>query len=568
MARRTSLLMIVLALAVVVGCSDEDTNQVPEVIILEPEDGHHFTSDPGMVTIAVNDDGNWFAEILLDDGVIATLRDTTSTRLPLGLYADGEPHTIEAYATDYLGARGTASPVTVTIDPSLQTVPQIIELAAQDGEEHGLRLVWLEFPGTEQYRYEVARTDAFESLLVSGLTTATSTALPLPVASLAYVRIQARHQDGGVSDWSRTRRYDGTEAWRQQFPLAGPQVGTGVIPAADGTIRLLSYGLSDPGLESAMVQIVTLAEDRASWDVLDVLDASYQVRNHVLTDDRVLLLGGVRTVGAGFLAAVTLDGDMVWRRAVHEFDPSAIFTDGAGQVLAAGRDRRAGQPGGVVASIDMATGTVAITATFALEVDRFVTAAWPASDGGSILAGRLPETDDGAFGGVWVRGVGSGGAVEWDLVLGIEDRWLPRGYARDDAGNLLLTGIAHRGGADERAGFLVCLDDRGHFRWQITDSDWLVFTAAVADGTGRWTVAGARRKDIDGESSTGNAALQSFSSEGEPLWEVPYADGLPSQAWSVAPHPDGGWLTAGFVKGGGGDFDLDLLRVDDRGAFD
>jgi hypothetical protein len=49
-------------------------------------------------------------------------------------------------------------------------------------------------------------------------------------------------------------------------------------------------------------------------------------------------------------------------------------------------------------------------------------------------------------------------------------------------------------------------------------------------------------------------------------WEIRHASGPDSQGWSLAPHEGGGWWVAGTGTGNG--FDVDLLRVDDRGALE
>ena len=180
--------LLTATLLVLGGCSEEDENSPPEAIIVFPEDGHHYAAEPGLVEAAVRDDGEVpLVEVRLDGVVVSSLADTLTTRLPLGRYADGLPHEITVRAYDAEGLTGDAGPITVTIDPALQTVPQIVEVAPAADDATRLQASWLSFPGASGYAWEAAPTAEFATLLDSGDTADTAVTVARSDADLVYL---------------------------------------------------------------------------------------------------------------------------------------------------------------------------------------------------------------------------------------------------------------------------------------------------------------------------------------------------------------------------------------------
>jgi hypothetical protein len=556
------LLPLAAALLVLGGCSEEDENSPPEAIIVFPEDGHHYTTEPGLVEAAVRDDGEVpLVEVRLDDVVVSSLADTLTTRLPLGRYADGLPHEITVRAYDAEGLTGDAGPITVTIDPALQTVPQIVEVAPA-ADASLLEVSWLPFPGATGYAWEAAPTAEFSTLLDSGETADAMATVARGDADLVYLRVRAE-LSGASTGWSRTRRYDAVAGWRRSYELAGSQMATAIIPAADGSLRLLSHGVVEARVARAEVELLAVAADGELQAVYPLLDASHEPTTHLVTDDGQLLLGGVRDDGAGFLAAFSLDGDERWRREITDWEPTALLREHDGALRVVGADLRDGARGGVIMTLDPADGGAAEHARFDLEAGRRVRVAWARPDTGWVVAGT-----PGLYDGVFARGLDAAGEREWNLRLGTADRWLLRGHGTDGQGRYLLTGIAFRETPSSRYGYVASIDDRGRLRWLYGATSWHLFGAVRPTGDGQWTAVGARRRFVTDETWLYDTALMGLSDAGARLWDVQHRLGEESQGWGLAPHPQGGWYATGFTTPDRTRYEVDLLRVDDRGQLD
>ncbi len=566
-------------LLAVAACGDDDDNQPPTAEIVYPDPGHVYTTAPDSVVVDARDDsGVSRVEITLDGTVISTDRAAPySTRLPLGRYADGQEHVLDATAYDAQGAEGDAGAIRVAIHPSLQTIPQIAGFGPREDGFAEVALRWLTFPGpVTRYEWELAASDAFAEVLAAGDTADTTAVLPLPVDGLAYARVRAVLADR-VTDWSRTGRYSGLATTRERYVLAGQQLATRIVRAADGTLRILSHGVPHHRVPEAPAQLLQLDAALDLAAVSDLLSPDHQVLASLAgpgdpADD--LVLAGRRLDGTGFVAVVALaDGQVTGQQSSAILAPGALAARD-GTVHAFGRDLRDGDvPGGVIATVGPG-GALSETATFALESGRDVQRAWPLPDGGWFLAGQLPavrpdaDEPDEYPGGIWVRGLGADGSERWSVRLGSADRWLLRGGGADASGRHLLTGIAFREDFFSRYGFVACVDATGDLLWTVTDRDWHLFADAEPDAAGRWTVVGARRRSIGDRVWQYDTGLHGFSAHGAPLWEIQHQASHESQGWSLLAHPDGGWWAAGTVTSDGDAYDVDLLRTDDRGAID
>ncbi len=566
-------------LLAVAACSDDDDNQPPTAEIVYPDPGFVYTTTPDSVVVDARDDsGVRRVEITLDGTVISTDRTAPySTRLPLGRYADGQEHVLDATAFDAQGARGDAAAIRVTIDPSLQTVPQVAQFAPPEDGFAEVVLRWLTFPEpVTRYEWELAASDAFAEILAAGDTADTAAVMPLPVDGLAYARVRAVLADR-VTDWSRTARYSGLATTRERYVLAGPQLATRVITAPDGTLRILSHGVPRHRVAEAPAQLLQLDGSLDLVSVTDLLATDRQVLASLAGPDGSvgdLFLAGRVAGGGGFVARATLaDAQVAMEQNTGLLAPGALASRD-GTVFAFGADLRGeDRPGGVIATV-AADGEVAEAATFALADGREVQEAWPLPDGGWFLAGSLPpvapdaDEPDQYPGGIWARGIGPDGGERWSVRLGTADRWLLRGGGADASGRYLLTGIAFREDFFARYGFVACIDAAGDLLWTVTDRDWHLFAQAAPDAAGRWTVVGARRRSIGDRVWQYDTGLHGFSPFGAPLWEIQHQASHESQGWSLAAHPDGGWWAAGTVTSDGNAYDVDLLRTDDRGAID
>lgn len=562
-------LLLLLALPLVFGCSEDDENDPPRVAITSPDDGHRFTDAATEVTLSAEDDNAVsILELRLDGQVVVTMDgDEDSAVLPLGRWADGLDHELQARAHDTDGATGDSGVMTISIDPSLQTIPQITGLSP-DAEAPGeLAATWLAYPDAQIYLYEFARTDGFVDLLASGSTDELGVNVVVDDASLVYLRVSAM-TDGVQSDWSRTFRYDGTSGWRQRYELSGKQLGTALLTSSDGMLWLLSHAVRETRVDRAAVELLRVSPTGEAGGVRSLLDATHLPTAHALTADDRLLLTGVTDAAGGFVAAFDLDGAQLWYHTVAELDPTALLHNDGDLYWLAGADQRDGASGGVIGMLDAATGEIAGLMAFDLEAGARPLVLWPHADGGWVVAGQLADAGDQEFGGMFASHVDLSGDVLWRIRVGAGDRWLLRGHGSNGTDQFCLGGIAYRTEQRQRYGFVVNFDDQGRLRWQIGDYDWHLFSDLVALPDGRWTAAGARRRYVDSDNWLYDAALASFSGGGQMLWEMQHQSGAESQSYDLAPHPDGGWYVLGFMTPDRGEFDLDLLRVDDLGELE
>lgn len=563
----TLMLMLLLAVG---GCSDDDENEPPRASILFPPDGYRYDGVTSLVELDVTDDGYVpLVELRLDGNVVSSLRDTMRTQLPVGLWADGLDHVLEARAHDAEGLTGDSTPITISVDPALQTIPQVISAVADPQAAGELQITWLAFPGAVGYAWEVARTDAFTSLLASGETTELAVNVPLDDTKLAYVRLRA-DLGSRVTEFSRIARYDGVAGWRQRFELPGRQLGAAIVNAPDGSLRLLSHGVVNArvGIGTAAVELLSVSSTGELLATHRLLAEAYVPTSHLVDAAGNLLLAGMNTDGGGFLAAFSLDGQLLWQRAPSDTEPTALMHAADDGVWVFGADGRDGVPGGVVHALDPDTGDLAELATFELEAGRRVLAAWPRSGTGWVVAGVLPDLDSLDNGGVFARGLDDAFATAWNLRLGEADRWQWRGHGTDGDGQYVLGGIAFVPNARSRYGFLVNFDDRGRLRWQLGETSWHLYGQILPMEDGSWVAVGAQRRFLDSNNWLYDTALRGLSAAGLPLWEIQHRLGEESQGFALAAHPDGGWYVSGFTTPDRREYDADLLRVDDRGELE
>ncbi len=568
--REVACLAALSTLVLVAACGSDDEDRPPQAEIAYPEPGTMFTSAPdSVVVIATDDRGVARVEIRLDGRLLSTrTRAPFSTRLPLGLYADGRPYRLTATAYDGRSQVGEAAPVEISIDPALQTVPQITAWGpASRLAEASYRLAWLPWPGVlGHFEWEVARDAAFAVIVASGTTVDTVATVPLDGQALAYARVRAAGPSQ-ISGWSRTARFSGLVTWRRHHVLAGQQLGAALFGAPDGSLRVLSHGAAQHQVPRAPLTLLAVS---ATGDLLGstVLDASQQQLSASIVDGGGnLVMAGLREDGGPFLAAATLEGQVLWSVAPSLMLPTALVLDDGGGVLAVGNDRRDGQPGGVIGVVG-AGGEVDPLVTFPLAIDWQAQHAWQRPAGGWVLAGTVAGEADAATGGIWLMGVGVGGDALWTVRLGTAHRWLLRGGGADpQAGQYVLGGIAMRANVRDRYGFLLGVDQQGLVRWQVQDGGWHQFVSAVREPSGDWVVAGARRREVGNNAWELDVALRGLSQAGATIWEASHPLGPESQGWALMAHPAGGWYVAGARSLDRVNHDVELLRVDDRGAL-
>lgn len=564
----TALLMLA-ALLSLAGCSDDDPNQPPRVSIIFPGDGYTYDGTTSLAEVEVTDDGAVAGvELRLDDLVVSSLDDERQTQLPVGRWADGLEHELRAHAVDAEGLTGDSSPVTVRFATSLQTIPQIVDATPAAGAPGELSVTWLAFPGAMSYRWQAARTDAFADLLGEGEVDGLTVSVPVGDVNLVYLRVQAVF-DVGASEFSRTFRHDGTTGWRQRYAVPDRQLGTAVFTAPDGSLRLLSQGLVNARVGEAAVQLLHVTATGELVTSHTLLARDYRPTSHLLTADGHLLLAGLHLGGPGsWLASFTLDGEQRWLTELDGTEATALMAADGGEYWLFGTDTRDDAMGGVVQQIDLASGALTELGVFQLEAGRRILVAWSRPGGGWVIAGSLPTFADLSDGGLFARGLDGALATDWNLRLGEADRWELRGHGTDGNGQYVLGGIAFTEVERSRYGFLVSLDHRGRLRWQLGETAWHLHGQIIAGEDGRWTVVGAKRRYTDSNHWLYDTALRGLSEAGLPLWEIQHRSGEESQGFGLAAHPEGGWYAVGFMTPDRAEYDVDLLRVDDRGELE
>lgn len=573
---RTETLIVacLLAASLLAACGGDDTDQPPRAVIVHPQPGDHLTIAPDSVVVQADDDrGINRVEMFLDGQLIATVgRAPYQTLLPLGTYADGRPHVLRARAYDSRAQTGEAPSVAITIDPALQTVPQITSLAPAASAPSALRLAWLPWPhGPATFAWEAARDDGFARILASGSASDTLVQLSLDPTGIVYARVRAVTAEA-TSGWCRPARHSGLATWRRQYAAAGPQLGCAMWMTAGGDLLILSQGADGHPVDRAAVQALSLTAQGELLAIEDLLPDSDRPTARLMSEAGCLIMAGRREPGASFLAGCDPGGGR-WVVQPQIMATTALVETAAGDLLAIGADRRPGKAaaaGGLFAAVT-GQGDLAFVASFPLLDSYEVRQAWARPDGGYVLAGQVLAEGAGSYGGVWLLGLAPADAgaheILWSVRLGTAERWLLCAAGTDGAGNFVVAGAGRPTETASRYGFLAAVDQQGRVRWQVTDRNWQQFSGLAGDVGGRWVAVGARRRDVGDQRYEYDTALRGLSPHGATLWESSHRAGRNTQAWAVVAHPAGGWLVAGARLDSGGGWDVDVLRLDDRGEM-
>jgi hypothetical protein len=567
-----------LALGLFSGCSsDDETDEPPLAEIVHPLPGDHLTERPDSVLVyAADDRGINRVEISLDDELLSTLRQPPyRTRLPLGIYADGLGHVLRARAYDSRGQTGDAAPVSITIDPGLQTVPQIISLGPAPDEPQHLLLTLLAWPEPgRSFSWQAAADDGFTQITHSG-DGLTDTTVHITDAAQGIVYARVRAVDGQeISGWSRTKRYSGLQTWRMRYPMAGSQLGASILVRPDdGQLLIVSHGAAGHPVSWAAVQTLSVSPEGDLLSRRDLLPADYRPTSRLLLADGRLAMAGRRRTGASFLALNDQAGGQ-WIVEPQIIDATALIpvsADPGGGFLAVGADRRVGTtPGGGLFAAVAGDGTLTPTTSFPLAPEHEVSHVWALEGGGFVLAGQVLDGSSTTPGGIWIAGLAAADQdarheVRWTVRLGTVHRWLLCGAGEDGNGVFVLTGAARHTEPSARYGFLAGIDQDGRVRWQVTDHAWQQFSSVAPDTDGRWVAVGARRRHLGDQRYEFETAIRGLSPYGATLWQSVHRDGQNAQAWALAAHPGAGWYVVGARHDGVAGFDVDLLRIDDRG---
>lgn len=542
---RTWLVCLVLAAlaAALAGCGgDDETNGPPQVTITAPLTGDHLTEAANVVAEVYDDRGVARVRFTIDDEPLA--EDTAApwqAAIPVGAWANGRTVVLGATAWDSDGAAADAAPVTITIDPALQSVPQLLAFAPQTASSLAAR--WLRFPGATSYTFQVSRGAGFGVVLHEQSLTDTLAVADLDTGGIAFARVGVR-VGSEFRGWSRVWRrdglttlftapaYPGNQAGLQVAALPGPAYVVVSAPR-DG----LDVGVVAPELlrldgNGVVTSRTGLAASTAQW----------------LTATALYLASPT-----GVTSHATADGSVRWQASPAGLTPSAVGADAAGaNLLVAGRgsgndmailtlspDDGAEVLRGVVTLDDAATGeTVREVAGFAQNY---------------LVAGQLPG------GGVWVRGIDRATPqVVWTVRLGTGESFRVRDAVL--AGDqLVLVGDADAGGA-----WAASVTTGGRLRWLRRVAGWSELSAVAVTGDGTLLVCGYALSD----QQQIELVYGSLSEAGAWLWQQRRLYGASSRGLAVTPGEAGGVVVVGAAVPAGGTWDVMLMRANDRGELD
>jgi hypothetical protein len=532
-----------LALAVVAGCSTNPTNDPPQIAIVAPLGGDHLTAATNVVAAVSDDQGIARVRFTLDDTVL--LDDYVSpwqAAIPVGEWASGRPVVLGATVWDSDGIARSAVPVTITIDPSLQTVPQVLAFEPASGVDPPvLAARWLSFPAATGYTVQLSRGEGFASLISE--TAVADTALITDVASegVTYARVRAA-LNGEPSDWSRPQRFAGVTTLLTVVPLLASQAGLEVAVRPSGEIAVVSGPRDDLAIGPVTSELITLEDDGAV-----AARAALPTFASLWMADPYLYL-----CGDGWVACHGLDdGAQVWRVETSGMLPSAVGSGGAGlPLLVAGRDLQEDAMSSLtIVTLAPDDGAEIQRATVELEADLTVTQVWG-------LAGVCVVAGDIAAGGVWARGIDvAQGRELWHLRLGTGDRFQLRD-AVPVGDNLILVGNAATRGA-----WAAAITADGRPRWLTRESLWAELAGAAPEVDGGVLVAGFAR----GDGGSANLVYGELTSAGAWRWQQNRAYTLNARGLAVTQAADGSVVVMGTALPAGGDWDLLLQRTDDRG---
>jgi hypothetical protein len=530
-----------LALAVVAGCGNDDTNDPPQIAISSPGDGDHLTAAANVVAEVSDDEGIVKVRFTLDGELL--LEDTVSpwqAAIPVGTAANGLPVVLGATAWDTDGVETQAADVTITIDPALQTVPQLLAFGPTAADEPVLAARWLRFPAATAYTLQFSRSAGFGAVFFEQTLPDTEYTSAVPDTGIVYARVRARVA-GEFLGWSRSRRFAAVDPLLTTVPLSGSQAGLSAVAQPEGFL-VVSGPRDDVEIGTVAPEALTLAADGSvlARSALPAFTAQW-------TAAPAVYLCGADWVARHALAG----GGEVWRSSLAGLIPGAVGGDGT-TVLVAGPSTSEAAAPLVIVQVAADDGAELGRVAVPTEAGDVVTEVHGLADLW-VVAGEI------AAGGVWVRAVDpDGGEVAWRLHLGTSDGFRLRGAAVGGDG-LVLVGEADSGGA-----WAAGVAAGGRLRWLAREADWIGLTGVAVSFDGDLLVSG----DALGDRGQPELAYGALTSAGAWRWQQRRAFGVGARCLGIAPADDGTIVVTGTALLAGGDWDLLLLRADDHGDLD
>ncbi len=535
-----------LALAVVAGCSDDDLNDPPQIAIVSPGNGDHLIAATNVVAEVSDDEGISRVRFTVDDTVL--LDDYASpwqVAVPVGEWASGQPVVLGATVWDSDGVARAALPVTVTIDPSLQTVPQLLAFGPAAGTDPPLLAArWLRFPGASGYTVQFSRGELFGTVFHEQAVADTQLTTDVVGEGVVYARVRAT-VIGSPTPWSRSGRFADIAPLLTAVLQPASQAGAEVALRQAGGYVVVSGPRDDVSIGDVAPELIFLDDAGAVTGRAALPD--YVTLWSAAPD---LYLGGGDWVARHGLG----DGAQVWRVQPAGMTPTAVGAAGVPTaVLAAGGDLADDLiPTIVIVSLASADGAELARATVDLETGQTLRQVGGFGDF-CLAAGDI------ATGGVWVRGIDLVLDRElWRLRLGTGD-----GLRLRDAvpvgGDLVLVGDADRGGA-----WAAAIADDGRVRWLKREVLWIEFAGVATAPDGGVLVTGHAR----GESGNSELVYGELTAAGAWRWNQRRAFTQHVRGLGIAAAADGSVVVVGTALPEGSDWDLLLQRTDDQGDLD
>ena len=237
-----SLLVCFLVLNSCDNSTEPDTTP-PTVIITSPVEDATLSSATTIRVDASDDTGVEKVEFLIDGQKVATDTNEPWEHLwQVSYYADGEPHSILAKATDDAENVGQSDLVHVFVSVNAQETPilQTPENYTVERNSNLIELSWTSINGAEEYIVLVSSSNEFTDTEYSITTSDTTVTTDALADGMHYWKVRAKNSVGNYGEWSN---YFTFEITGPEAPvLLSPENGEVI---ADADITDLSWSTSE-----------------------------------------------------------------------------------------------------------------------------------------------------------------------------------------------------------------------------------------------------------------------------------------------------------------------------------
>lgn len=225
------IIFTVSLLTIFSACKEENSTEPditpPQVAILNPVFGSVLTA-PINIEISATDKGEIIEIVVLLDG------DTLGILVnePFILYwnvsywADGQNHTLIAFAEDNSGNRGQSNLVTVTVSEVAKISPLLLNPIdeASFAENDPVTFLWGSLRDAATYELAISNDSTFSSVLINQITTDTSFTDSSLTHGIYFWHVRSINETHQYSTWSSTNqfsKYTFVGSWEASYAIEG-----------------------------------------------------------------------------------------------------------------------------------------------------------------------------------------------------------------------------------------------------------------------------------------------------------------------------------------------------------